>query len=211
MRAPVAVPTLEHEMRTRPVTNPVPFLVLIIALVGCDPGLVEQLGVVRARDLAGTYTGVLQGVTVSNLDDLDDADRRAIVDLDLLHELRIQATSDVTLRMASSVIPPLRAIVLGAGPAAINVDFLTFENPDFTGQGFDFDALNVKQIVFVQYEGEWIVVLQVVRIGVEETVDDFYVYQYVAYPSRVADQMSESEAILYVNAILRLASAAQRS
>ena len=76
-----------------------------------------------------------------------------------------------------------------------------------------FDAVKVKQIVFVQYEGEWIVVLQLVQVQVEpqQSVNRVYAYQYVSYPAKVAAQMSKEQAIVYVNAILRLISAAQRS
>ena len=169
------------------------------------------LNVVTARDLSGTYTGVLQGVTVSSLDRFDDPQQRVVVDVDLLHQLTIRATSDWTVRMESSVIPPLRALVLGAGPVAINADLIAFENLEVAGGQISFSALKVKQIVFVEYEGEWIVVLQLIRVGVEpQPGQDVYVYQYVSYPSRVAQQMSRDEAIVYVNAILRLVSAAQR-
>ena len=176
---------------------------LCVAAMGCMAGLGGDLGVVRARDLAGTYVGVLQGVAVANLDDLEDPRRRVIVDLDLLHELTIREVGAVTLRIESRVIPALRAIVLGAGAVAINADVVEFEQPD--------DALKVKQVVFVQYKGEWILVLQLIKVGVgEQEVDGVYFYQYVSYPSTVAERMSQEEAILYVNAILRLASAAQR-
>jgi hypothetical protein len=78
----------------------------------------------------------------------------------------------------------------------------------------EFGALKVKQIVFVEYEGEWIAVLQLIRVGVapppEQDVDSVAVYQYVSYPSRVANRMSEDEAVRWVNLILRIASAAQR-
>jgi hypothetical protein len=174
--------------------------------------LVEELGVVRARDLAGTYTGVLQGVTVGADEDIDDWERHVIVDLDLLHALTIREAGEVTLRFESRVIPPLRAIVFGIGPVAINAEFVEFEELAFPGGGLEFEALKVKQIVFVRHQGEWILVLQLVRVDVEarEAVDGVYVYQYVSYPSTVAERMSEEEAIRYVNAILRLASAAQR-
>jgi hypothetical protein len=43
-------------MRTR--------LLILLACASCDPALVTQLDLVRASDLAGTYTGVLQGVSV---------------------------------------------------------------------------------------------------------------------------------------------------
>src|SRR5690242_2587189 len=68
-----------------------------------------------------------------------------------------------------------------------------------------------KQIVFVRYEGEWIVVLQLVRAQVEPQRGEVYAYQYVPYPRKVAAQMSNEQAIVYVNTILRLISAAQRS
>jgi hypothetical protein len=171
-----------------------------------------RLDVVTARDLAGTYTGVLQGVTVANLADIDDPQRQVIVDLDLLHKVTVRAAGDLTLRFESSIIPPLRATVLGVGSVAINAAFLDFEGLNDSGGGLHFDLVKVKQIVFVQHEGEWIVVLQLVRVGVaeQESVDDVYVYQYVSYPSRVAERMSREEAIRYVNAILRLASDLQR-
>jgi hypothetical protein len=188
---------------------------LLVAVLGCELGLGVPLGggVVAARDLAGTYTGVLQGVTVASLGALDDPDRHVTVDVDLLHEVSIRATGDWTVRIESPVIPPLRAIVAGAGPVALNLDFVEFENLDLSDRRLTFGALKVKQIVFVQYEGEWIVVLQLIRVGVaaDEQVDDVYVYQYVSYPKRLARRMSEDEAIRFVNAILRLASAATRS
>ena len=192
-------------MRTRLRQQTALYLVLL-ACVSCDPALVAQLDMVTASDLAGTYTGVLEGVSVSTLDDLEDPERQVIVDLDLLHQLTIRETGALTVTIQSPVIPPLRAIVVGSGPVAINAEFLEFE-------ALQFDALKVKQIVFVQYEGEWIVVLQLVRVGLQaqQTVNDVYVYQYVSYPSKVAAQMSEREAIRYVNEILRLISAAQRS
>jgi hypothetical protein len=93
----------------------------------------------------------------------------------------------------------------------IHVDFVEFEDLSVSQGTLDFGALKVKQIVFVQHDGEWILVLQVVRVGTATPpVDEVYAYQYVSYPTRVAEQMSESEAIEYVNTILRLASAVQR-
>lgn len=154
----------------------------------------------------------MQGVTVGTLDDLDDPQRRVIVDVDLLHDLTIRATSDWTLRFESSVIPPIRALVVGAGPVAMNADQIEVENLEITDQRLEFGALKVKQIVFVEHEGEWIAVLQLIRVGVasQQHVDSVYIYQYVSYPSRVAQRMTEDEAIRWVNFILRLASAAQR-
>lgn len=184
---------------------------LVIACVSCDPALVTQLGLVTADDLAGTYTGVLEGVSVSSPDDLSNPDRQIIVDLDLLHELTIRATGQLTLTMESNVIPPLRAIVVGKGPVAVNAEFVEFENLAVSRDSIHFDAVKVKQIVFVRYEGEWIVVLQLVRAQVEPQLGDVYAYQYVSYPRRVAAQMSTEQAIVYVNTILRIISAAQRS
>jgi hypothetical protein len=179
-------------------------LIVVVVVMGCDTGLGAPYGVVNARDLSGTYVGVLQAVTVGNLDDLGDPQRRVIVDIDLLHEVTMRATNDWTLRIESSVIPPVRALILGAGPVAINAELLEFEEPHA--------ALKVKQMVFVEYEGEWIAVLQLIRVGVapEQDVESVDVYQYVSYPSRVANRMSEDEAIRWVNLILRLAAAAQR-
>lgn len=187
--------------------------VLTVACLACDPALATQLGMVTADQLAGTYTGVLEGVSVSSPDDLSNPDRQVIVDLDLLHQLTIRAAGPLTLRIQSSVIPPLRAIVVGAGPVAINAEFVEFENLAVSSDSVHFDAVKVKQLVFVQYQGEWIVVLQLVRVQVEpqQSVNGVYAYQYVSYPSKVAASMSKDEAIVYVNTILRLISAAQRS
>jgi len=186
-------------------------LVVVAPLGGCETGMGARLDVVTARDLAGTYSGVLQGVTVANPDDIDDPQRQVIVDLDLLHKVTIREAGELTLRIESSIIPPLRATVLGVGSVAINAAFLDFEGLDVSHGDLHFAAVKVKQIVFVQHEREWIVVLQLVRVGVaEESIDGVYVYQYVSYPSRVAQRMSREEAIRYVNAILRLASAVQR-
>ena len=198
-------------MRTRLSKQSVLCLILILACLGCDPALVTQLGLVTANDLAGTYTGVLEGVSVSNLNDVGDPQRQVIVDVDLLHQLTIRAAGPVTLTIQSSVIPPLRAIVVGKGPVAINAEFVEFEGLNVSDTSLHFDAVKVKQIVFVQYEGEWIVVLQLVRAQVEaqQSVSGVYVYQYVSYPSRVAAQMSKEDAIVYVNTILRLVAAAQ--
>lgn len=191
-------------MRTRRRQHSTLYLLLTIACVGCDPALVTQLGLVWASDLAGTYTGVLEGVSVTNLDDMGDPQRQVIVDLDLLHELTIREAGPSTLRIQSSVIPPLRAIVVGRGPVAVNAELLEFEAREA--------ALTVKQIVFVQYDGEWIVVLQLVKLGqAQQSVDRVSVYQYVSYPSSLAARMNEAEAVRYVNTILQLISAAQRS
>lgn len=170
---------------------------MLLACASCDPALLASHGMITARDLAGTYTGVLEGVSVNTLADLENPQRQIIVDLDLLHRLTIRETGPLTVSIQSSVIPPLRALVVGSGPIAINAEFVEFEGR--------FDAVKVKQIVFVQYQGEWIVVLQLVKAG-----DDVYVYQYVSYPAKVAAQMNEEKAIGYVNDILRLISAAQR-
>ena len=173
-----------------PLTQRLRPAVLTVVIMGCDLGLVAPHGVVTARDLSGTYTGVLQAVTVGTVDDLDDPERRVIVDMDLLHEVTMRATSDWTLRIESSVIPPMRALVVGAGPVAMNAELLEFE-------ALEFSALKVKQMVFVEHEGEWIAVLQLIRVDVapEQDVESVEVYQYVSYPSRVARGMSEDAAI----------------
>ena len=109
-------------------------LLILLACASCDPALVTQLDIVTANDVAGTYTGILEGVSVSTLDDLGDPQRQVIVHLDLLHQLSIRETGTLTVRIQSSGIPPLRAIVVGSGPVAINAEFVEFE-----GQ---FDAYN---------------------------------------------------------------------
>ena len=188
-------------------------LILIVTCFGCDPALMTQLNLVKARDVAGTYTGVLEGVSVSNPPDIENPQRQVIVDLDLLHEVTVRETGTATLSIGSPVIPPFRAIIVGSGPVAINAEFLEFEGLEVSNGNLDFAALKVKQVVFVQYEGEWVVVLQLVRVGVDqqESPSDVYLYQYVSYPAKVAAQMNETEAVRYVNTILRLISAAQRS
>jgi hypothetical protein len=186
--------------------------VLVVGLMGCDLGFAAPYGVVNARDLSGTYTGVLQAVTVGNLADLDVPERHVIVDVDLLHEVTMRAASDWTLRIESSVIPPLRALVLGAGSVAINAELVEFEDLQISDRRLEFGALKVKQIVFVEHEGEWIAVMQLIRVGVapEQDVESVDVYQYVSYPSRLARQMSNDAAIQWVNLILRLLSLAER-
>jgi len=185
-------------------------LFLILVCAGCDSRVAEQLGVVTASDLSGTYTGVLEGVSVDHLDDVDDREQHIIVDLDLLHELTIEETGELMVRIESGIVPPLRALILGVGSVAINAEFVEFEGLDLSDRDPHLDALKVKQIIFVKYEGEWVLVFQLVRIGVEPTVDEVYLYQYVSYPSSVARRLSNEEAIVYVNTILRLASAIQR-
>ena len=192
-----------------PAHSPFYLVLVVLALAACDSGLDEQLGVVKAKDLSGNYTGVLEGVSVDNLDDIEDRRRHVIVDVDLLHELTIREAGELTVRIESPIIPPLRAFVAGIGPVALNAEFIEFEGIDLEDPSFE--ALKVKQIVFVQYEDEWVVVLQLARVGIEEgSGDGVYVYQYVSYPAEVAARMSEEEAIVYVNTILRLVSAVQR-
>jgi hypothetical protein len=187
-------------------------LVLGFAVAGCVTGLDEQTGVVRARDLSGGYTGVLEGVTVDGMDGIENPQRQVIVDLDLLHELTIREVGAFTLRIESQVVPPFRAFVVGMGPVAVNAEFVEFEGLDLSEGDRQLEALKVKQVVFVRHEGEWILVLQLIRVDLDprEGSNDVYVYQYVSYPSTVADRLSEQEAIQYVNMILRLVSAAQR-
>jgi hypothetical protein len=173
---------------------------MLLACAACDPALMAPHGMLTARDLAGTYTGVLQGVSVSTLDDLEYPQRQVAVALDLLHQVTIRETGPLTVTIESPVIPPVRAIVVGSGPVAINAEVLALE-----GQ-----ALKVKQIVFVQYQREWIVVLQLVKVGIQAEHEDLYVYQYVSYPATVGARMNEDAVIVYVNEILRLISAAHR-
>lgn len=183
---------------------------MLLACAGCDPALVAQLDLLTASDLAGTYTGVLQGVSVTTLDDLEDPERQVIVDLDLLHQLTIRETGALTVTIQSPVIPPLRAIVVGSGPVAVNAEIVELAALEVSNGPLEFDSLKVKQIVFVQHEEEWILVLQLVKVGAPAPHSDVYVYQYVSYPANVAARMNEEEAIRYVNDILRLISAAQR-
>jgi hypothetical protein len=134
-----------------------------------------------------------------------------IVDIDLLHQLTIRETGALTVTIQSPVIPPLRAIIVGSGPVAVNAEVVELAALEVSNGSVEFDSLKVKQIVFVQHEGEWIVVLQLIKVAVpQQSASETYVYQYVSYPKKLAAQMDEQEAIRYVNDILRLISAAQR-
>jgi len=188
----------------------------VLLLAGCvktptDPPL-DSFRPVTANDLAGTYQGILEGVTVADLGTVGDPDTHAIVDLDLLHTVTMSRVSDMVLNIQSSIIPKTRAIVIGAGDTAVNVEFIEFEGLFDFPIDHEIHSLKVKNIMFVKDNHEWIFVMQIIREDFARArgLDGVYVYQYVSYPSSVAQQMGRDEAIRHVNRILKLASAAQR-
>jgi hypothetical protein len=172
--------------------------------------MARRAGIVTAQDVAGPCTGVLQGVSVATKDGLDHKEQRTIVDLDILHTLQIQPTGDFEVAISSDIIPRIRAIVMGVGPVAMGlnvVDIETSSAPDDQ----HLKSVEVHQIAFVKNEGEWILVLQLAKQGLlPEGGSSVNAYQFVSYPSRVAQQMSRDEAIRYVDLILDLVSQAQR-
>jgi len=175
--------------------------------------LKQDLNIVTAKDLAGTYTGVLEGVTVPSLDALGDTSKQVIVDIDLLHKVTATEQGDLKLMLESAIIPKTRAIIAGVGSVAVNLAFVEFEGLDSFPQDSEIRALQVKNIAFVKYNQEWVFVLQIARVGfaADKDLNGVYVYQYVSYPAATAQQMSENEAIQYVNTILKLASSLQRN
>jgi hypothetical protein len=166
--------------------------------------------VVTARDVAGKHTGALEGVSVASKDDLGDKSKRTIVDVDILHDVVIEQTGELEVTISSSIIPRIRALILGAGPMAMDlkvVDIESASSPDDP----HLKSIEVDQLVFVKQEGEWVLVLQMSKTGlVPEEGSTVNAYQYVSYPSDVAQQMSRDQAIRYVDTVMDLASQAQR-
>ena len=189
------------------------FFCCLLVFTGCDKKPTEPSipSLVTAEDLAGSYDGVLEGVMVSDVNTTGDPDTHVIIDIDLLHTVTLTDLGGVVLSIESSVIPKTRALVIGLSSVAINLEFIEFEDLTSFPQNHEINSLKVKNIIFVKYENEWVFVLQIARIGFagDSDLDGVYVYQYVSYPSSIA-QMSESDATTYVNNILKLASAAQR-
>jgi len=184
-------------------------LSLAFGLGACGE-VAERAGVVTARTVAGTKTGALEGITVETKDDLNHREKRVIVDVDILHEVKIEPTGDFEVTISSDILPRIHALVVGAGPVALDMKVLEIESSSSPGDPH-LDSIEVDQLAFVKQEGEWVLVLQMSRIGLQpaegSTVN---AYQFVSYPSSVAQQMSRDQAILYVDTVLDLASMAQR-
>ena len=190
-----------------------------VALAGC--GLKDKL--VTAEDVAGTHTGALEGISVATKGDLDHKESRFLVDMDILHDIVIEKTGEFEVTISSEIIPPIHAIILGAGPVAMDVKVLDIELSDDPNDP-RLKSVEVDRLVFVKYggsaeadagpagsrAGEWVLVLQMSKIGLVPDQTTANAYQYVSYPSAVAQQMSQDEAIQYVNVVLDLASQAQR-
>jgi hypothetical protein len=193
-------------MRLKAILCLITFLLLGLGCSGSSSGI-PDLHVVTARDLAGPYTGVLEGITVPSLAELGDTSKHVVVDIDLLHPLTATDKGGLNLVLESAVIPKTRTLMLGVGSAAINLQFVEFEGLDAYPADHVNHFLQVKNIVFVNVNGEWILVAQIARVGyaADANLNGVYVYQYVSYPKTMAQQMSRSEAIQYVNSILKLA------
>jgi hypothetical protein len=88
------------------------------APVGC--GLAEKAGLVTAADVAGTHSGVLEGISITSKEDLDHREQRIVVDVDILHEVVIEETGELEAAIGSEIVPRIDAIILGAGPVAID-------------------------------------------------------------------------------------------
>ncbi|HEY3447662.1 MAG TPA: hypothetical protein VGK67_15005 [Myxococcales bacterium] len=183
-------------------------LLCAVTLGGCGL-LAREAGLVTASDVAGDKTGALEGISVATKDDLGKKDRRLLVDVDILHDVKVEATGDFEVAISSDVLPRIRATVLGAGPVAMDLrvlDIQTSSNPD----DHHLKSVEVHQLVFVQYEGEWVLVLQLARTGlVPESGSSVNAYQYVTYPAGLAKDMTRDAAIQYVDAVLDLAAKAK--
>ncbi len=112
------------------------FLLIVMALFflsGCEDNRTEQsqnFEVITAEDLAGTYRGVLEGITVPSLGSIDDRSQQVIVDVDLFHEVTMEDMGGLILMIESAIIPRTRAIVVGIGSIATNLEFVEFEGLD---------------------------------------------------------------------------------
>ena len=161
--------------------------------IGCG-ALAESAGVVTARTVAGTKIGALEGVTVETREGLRHKEERVIVDVDILHDVVVEQTGDFEVRISSNIIPPIRALILGAGPVAMDLKVVDIElssSPDDAR----LKAIEVGQFVFVKHEGQWVLVLQMARTGLEpEAGSAVNAHRYVSYPSEVAQQMSREQA-----------------
>lgn len=182
---------------------------LACALGGCGL-LAKEAGLVTAKDVAGDKTGALEGVTIATKSDLDSKDKRVIVDVDVLHGIKVEATGDFEVAISSAVLPRIRATVLGAGPVAMDLKVIDIETSD-SPDDHHLKSVELHQLVFVQYEGEWVLVMQLAKLGlVPESGSAVNAYQVVTYPKSVTKELSRDEAIQYVDAVLDLASQAQR-
>lgn len=179
-----------------------------LALGGCGL-LAKEAGLVTAKDVAGDKTGALEGVSVGTREDLASKDKRVVVDVDILHDLKIEATGDFEVAISSDRLPRIKATVLGAGPVAMDLKVLSIE---LSNDPSDKHLKNVEvhQLVFVQYEGEWVMALQLAKTGlVPESGSTVNAYQVVTYPKGVAQEMTREAAIRYVDTVLDLAAKAQ--
>ena len=185
-------------------------LALCVALaLGACGLLAKEAGLVTARDVAGDKTGVLEGISVATKEDLGKKDKRLVVDVDVLHDVKVEATGDFEVVISSDVLPRIRATVLGAGPVAMDLKVLDIEtssNPD----DHHLKSVEVHQLVFVQYEGKWVMVMQLAKMGLTpDSGSTVNAYQVVTYPPGAAKEMTRDAAILYVDTVLDIASKAK--
>lgn len=185
------------------------FCVLVTLLCGCGGRGDDTL--VTAKTVAGARQGVLEGVTVASKEALAHKEQRTIVDVDVLHTLEVVEAGLLDVNLSSEIVPPIKATVLGAGPVALNLKVVDVGQPA-PGQSRQLKNVEVDQLVFVKHDGEWVLALQLSKMGlVPDSGSTVNAYQYVSYPSSVAQQMSRDEAVAYVDLILDLASQAQRN
>jgi len=178
------------------------------ALPGCGL-LAREAGLVTARDVAGDKTGALEGVSITKREDLDKKEKRVVVDVSVLHDVRVEAVGDFEVAISSDVLPRIRATVLGAGPLAMDLKVVDIELSNDAGDRH-LKSVEVHQLVFVQYEGEWVMVLQLAKTGlVPDSGSTVNAYQYVSYPPSAARELTREAAIQYVDAALDIASKAK--
>lgn len=173
--------------------------VAALALGGCSDATEEVVSRLGADDIAGTYTGVMQGVSVRS----DDESATVQIAFDLLHPVTVRRTDPFLVKIESDVIPPFRALVVGNDEVKINLDFVAFDG--FVPGDPTIDGIEVKQVVFVRHEGEWILVLQWSRVGVNPDVPtETHVYQFASYPASVVEELSEIEALEYLEFVISI-------
>lgn len=166
---------------------------------GCSDAADEIIDRLGADDIAGAYTGVMQGVSVQG----DEMEASVRIAFDLIHPVSVRRSDVFVVTIESDVIPRFRALVVGNDEVKINLDFVAFDG--FLPGDPTIDGIEVKQVVFVRHEGEWVLVLQWSRVGVDpELPTGTHVYQFASYPSDVVEEMSEIEALEYLEFVISI-------
>ncbi|MGC4119040.1 MAG: hypothetical protein QM765_31630 [Myxococcales bacterium] len=171
--------------------------------------LAREAGLVTATDVAGDKIGALEGVSVGTKEELASKDKRLVVNVDILHNLKVEATGDFEVAISSDVLPRIRATVLGAGPVAMDLKVIDVELSNDPND-HHLKSVEVHQLVFVQYEGEWVLAMQLARTGLApESGSTVNAYQVVTYPKGAAQTMTHDAAIVYVDTVMDLAAKAK--